>query len=118
MTNPIIYKLWLNLACKGDIALIDRLIWYFDSEEEIFTLNNISDDKIKDFKKFDIRKLDRSLDKANVIMETCDRKGIKLLGCDDDLYPHELKDVLTPPRFLYAKGNILDLREKLAVFLI
>ena len=118
MDNPILYKLWLNLVCKGDVKLIDRLIWCFGSEEEIYKLSNITDARIKEFGKTDIRKFNRSLDKAGRLQEACRAKGITILTYGDELYPSQLRSIICPPRVLYARGNIRDYGNVLGITIV
>ena len=41
------------------------------------------------------------------LMELCDKKGITLVGIDEDLYPRLLREIYAPPVVLYCRGKLL-----------
>lgn len=50
----------------------------------------------------------RSLDKANLIVEECLNKKIKILTYSEPLYPKIAKDYIEAPMVLFYKGNIKE----------
>lgn len=52
--------------------------------------------------------MDKSLDKAWNIIETCKRKAIHILTYQDAAYPSRLKNISDPPMVFYYKGRLPD----------
>lgn len=42
------------------------------------------------------------------LKELCDKKGIGLIGLDEEDYPRLLKEIYTPPAVLYCRGRLLE----------
>lgn len=41
------------------------------------------------------------------LKELCDKKGIRLIGLEEEDYPRLLKEIFTPPAVLYCRGQLL-----------
>lgn len=52
--------------------------------------------------------MDKKLDEAWQIIETCKRKAIHILTYCDAAYPNRLKNIVDPPLVLYYKGRLPD----------
>lgn len=52
--------------------------------------------------------MDKKLDKAWQIIETCKRKAIHILTYQDAAYPSRLKNIPDPPMVFYYKGRLPD----------
>ena len=60
----------------------------------------------------------KSLDRAQSILEECARKDIFLLTAQDALYPQRLKNIYDPPLLLYGKGSMPLFDEEAAVAVV
>ena len=60
----------------------------------------------------------KSLDRAQSILEECARKDIFLLTAQDALYPQRLKNIYDPPLLLYGRGSIPLFDEEAAVAVV
>ncbi len=50
----------------------------------------------------------KSLDKADKIINECEETGIRIISYDDPNYPTQLKNIQNPPTCLYVKGKLQD----------
>jgi DNA processing protein len=57
----------------------------------------------------------KSTDRAERILELCDRTGTKLLTMQDASYPERLRAVYNPPSVLYYKGQLPSIDEEAAL---
>ena len=53
-----------------------------------------------------------SLEKAKSILDTCRKKEMQVLTCQDADYPDRLRHVYGPPAVLFCKGNPAVLRQQ------
>ena len=60
----------------------------------------------------------KSLDRAQSILEECARKDIFLLTAQDALYPQRLKNIYDPPLLLYGRGSMPLFDEEAAVAVV
>lgn len=60
----------------------------------------------------------KSLDRAQSILEECARKDIFLLTAQDALYPQRLKNIYDPPLLLYGGGSMPLFDEEAAVAVV
>lgn len=60
----------------------------------------------------------KSLDRAQSILEECARKDIFLLTAQDALYPQRLKNIYDPPLPLYGRGSMPLFDEEAAVAVV
>ena len=60
----------------------------------------------------------KSLDRAQSILEECARKDIFLLTVQDALYPQRLKNIYNPPLLLYGRGSMPLFDEEAAVAVV
>lgn len=104
-----VYWIWLSLACTPGTATFPRLI------EKYKDAKSIHDADIKDIIKcLDPRSSDRNrlsnkdLDQAREIFEFCKSKNIGMVSYGDIQYPKNLRDIQSPPVFLYYRGNLPD----------
>ena len=62
--------------------------------------------------------LDKSLSRANLILEKCHEEGISILTLQDAAYPKRLKSIYDPPVVLYVKGRLPAMDEQAAVAIV
>ena len=96
MEQQMLYWLWLTNCRSVSSIDITSLLEHFDTVEEIY--------KEKDFSAFGAIKpvarkalLDKSLKKAEDILEICRKKEITILTYDDIDYPDILRRLSDPP---------------------
>lgn len=59
--------------------------------------------------------MDKSLDKANEILEKCRENGTAVITLQDAVYPQRLKNIYDPPVVLYVKGRLPAIDEQAAI---
>jgi len=58
---------------------------------------------------------EKAMDKAESILEDCDRLGVRILTLQDAQYPERLRQLPDPPAILYIKGKIIPFDEEVAI---
>jgi DNA processing protein len=66
----------------------------------------------------DIEDIRKGSEKADLIIEDCDRQAIKIIAFNSPEYPTKLKNIPDTPIVLYAKGNTEALRQDNAIAII
>jgi DNA processing protein len=110
------YWLWLSsMRGLGQVraaALIDSLgspeNVYFASEDEWREAADLPEQALKELH-------EKSTDRAERILELCDRTGTKLLTMQDASYPERLRAIHSPPSVLYYKGQLPSIDEEAAL---
>ncbi len=101
--------IWLSLACTPGTATFPRLIEKYKDAKDIYDADIKDIIKCLDPRSSDRKRLaDKNLDKANEIFEFCKKKGIGMVSFGDDEYPKALREIQSPPVFLYYRGNLPD----------
>ncbi len=107
MDNRRVYELWLSLACTPGNKTFFNLLTKFSSAEEIYEATVKEIRAIVGSKSADYLKLmDKSLDKAQSILDFCTRKGVGILSYFDEEFPENLRDIPNPPVLLYYRGRL------------
>ncbi|MCL2003048.1 MAG: DNA-processing protein DprA [Oscillospiraceae bacterium] len=113
------YWLWLSSA-RGvgqtrAAALIDALgspeNIYFAGEDEWREAVDLPDSAVRDLQ-------DKSTDRAERILELCDRSGTSILTMQDAAYPERLRALYAPPCVLYYKGQMFSFDEEAALTVV
>ncbi len=110
------YWLWLSsmrgLGQNRAAALIDALGTpenvYFAGEDEWRAAAEIPEQALAGLR-------DKSTDRAERILELCDRTNTKILTMQDAAYPERLRALHAPPFVLYYKGQLLSFDEEAAL---
>ena len=115
-------KLWLWLTLLKGITgkKISILIEKFGSPEAIYEAEKNSFTCISGISEKDAEILsDKSLAKANKVIEVCRKKGIGIITFDSPLYPQSLKNIYDPPYVLYVrcKGKF-NLNEHICITIV
>ena len=102
-------KFWVWLTEQNRLGGPARqaLLEHFGSPEEVYyaepgdllQVEGITADQVQALE-------NKSLDRAQSILEECARKDIFLLTAQDALYPQRLKNIYDPPLLLYGKGSM------------
>lgn len=107
MEKQILYWLWLT-TCRGISAKdITALMEQFDTVEEIYAEKDFS--HVSDIKPTARRSLEnKSLKRAESVLDACGKKNITILTYDDINYPDSLRVIPNPPYVLYLRGEIMN----------
>lgn len=123
--DNIIYWVWLSKAL-GDAAYTREIISYYSDAETIYKAdeNELRSSGLFGNGFFEIRTtaierlMDKSLDNAAKIIDSCKRNGVSIVTYEDDLYPEMLKRIADFPPVLYCVGDLSCLKGKLALAVI
>lgn len=102
-------KYWIWLAeCSGlSAANAKVLLEHFGNAEDAYRAKGNEYMEIGGFRLKNVKGLlDKSLDRAEEIIESCNKIGCKIMAQDDTDYPHRLKNIYDPPLVLYVKGDL------------
>jgi DNA processing protein len=113
------YWLWLSsmrgLGQTRAAALIGSLgspeNIYFAGEDEWREAVDLPDNIIRELQ-------DKSTERAERILEMCDRTGTKILTMQDAAYPERLRSLYAPPCVLYYKGQLFSFDEEAALSVV
>ena len=84
---------------------------YFAAPEEVLLTRGITREQAGCLK-------DKSLERAEQILEDCRRLHIRILTIQDADYPHRLKNIYDPPAVLYVRGQLPVVDEEVAVAVV
>ena len=114
-------KFWVWLAEQAGLNGPCRhaLLEHFGSPEEIYyaeaedllQAEGITGEQVQALQ-------NKSLDRAQRILEECARKGIFILTEQDAIYPQRLKNIYDPPLLLYGRGSMPLFDEEAAVAVV
>ena len=102
------YWVWLATREKIGAATACRILRHFGSAEAAY-LAEASDYKAIRGLRYQKSLEDKSLAKAERILQSCFDKGIFLVTMQDAAYPQRLRMLEDPPLLLYGKGILPDL---------
>ncbi len=110
------YWVWLSaltgLKPKRRYELLDTFgdpeKVYFADERLLREKLNLSDAELRPF-------AERSLARAETILEKCQAEGIYIVTLQDAVYPERLKNIFDPPVVLYVKGRLPTIDEEAAI---
>ena len=113
------YWLWLaelqGLRRQTRLSLLEHFgspedIYYADPQEVLLT-EGISREQAD-------RLQDKSLARAEEILEACQRQGFRILTLQDAEYPVRLRNIYDPPCLLYIRGRFPVIDEEVAVAMV
>lgn len=113
------YWVWLTtLPGLGERAKL-QLLAHFGSPEEIYFAPEGELLLAEGITKLQAALLaDKSLDRAEKVLEDCARDGQFLLTMDDAGYPARLRNIYDPPLLLYGKGSLPLFDDEVAVTVV
>ncbi len=108
---------WYKLRLAGvSDSIIRKLMRAFDSYEEIFKVHRDQLSKYYKLKDSEIEAIIRSQDiNLDEEKENYNRNKIVVLSLKDEKFPYFLKNIATPPVFLYIKGKAEFSRKSIAI---
>lgn len=102
----LVYWIWLQQALGYGSKYSGEILNFFGNAENVFNANESSLKSLKiGSRKTIANLLDKSLIKANKILETCEQNNIEIIPFNSKVYPENLREIPTPPVLLYAKGD-------------
>jgi len=102
-------KYWVWLSSISGVGAITsmRLIKHFGDPEKVFYAKRLDFDTIEGVSARELGGVfEKSLDKANKVLASCEELGIKVVTFYDKLYPDRLRNIYDPPPVLYVSGNM------------
>ena len=110
--EDIIYWIWLSILNLKPIEKI-KLIEYFKEPKVIYKLSLKELEKLTDSKELMQKLIDKNKKKeAYKILEEATKNKVKIITCNNPIYPKRLKQIYDYPIVLCAKGNLKLLNEK------
>ena len=114
-------KFWVWLTEQNRLGGPARqaLLEHFGSPEEVYYAEPGNLLQVEGITADQVQALgNKSLDRAQSILEECARKDIFLLTAQDALYPQRLKNIYDPPLLLYGRGSMPLFDEEAAVAVV
>lgn len=113
------YWVWLaELAGVNPVNKL-KLLQHFSSPEDIYYAAPEDYGQVEGITREQIQCLgEKSLARAENILQDCARENIFLITLDDALYPLRLKDIYDPPILLYGKGKMPLFDDEVAVSMV
>ena len=106
----LIHWIWLAELAHISLRQKHQLLQHFSDPEEIYYCE---DRAFVEFpEKVRLALEEKSLKKAERIMQDCADKGISVMALADSSYPVKLKNIYDPPLVLYYKGTLPDWEEQ------
>ena len=113
------YWVWLTtlpgLGQRTKLQLLEHFASpeeiYFAPEEELLLAEGVTKTQCALL-------VDKSLDRAEKVLEDCAKDGQFLLTMDDAAYPARLRNIYDPPLLLYGKGSLPLFDEEVAVTVV
>ena len=114
-----IYDIWLSLALTKGGASFRKLLSRYPSAKEIYLadgeeLASVISSRVRDFNSLS----DKSLERAEALLNFCLSRGVGLLSYFDEEYPASLREIKNPPQLLYYRGKLPDFNSSTFVSIV
>ncbi len=117
--DNLVYTVWLSLSCTAGLETFSKLLGKFSSSEKIYDADAESIASCIGSRSSDYNLLvDKSLERAERIVEFCKRKNIGILTYFDKNFPQNLKKIKNPPVLLYYRGVLPDFNKETFVSIV
>lgn len=118
MTDNAKYWIWLQ-QCLGEGAKFAEVIDDFGSVENLYNANIIDWKQSISLTISQIERLQKyELDRAEEIINICNKHNWQIISYDDELYPKRLKEISNPPAVLYVDGAMPRLDDYVAIAIV
>lgn len=108
------YYLWLILIMRAANPRIHKVIeQYGDAERAYAALTNGESSVLKPAELANVKSV--KLERAERIIEHCEKRGYQIITIDDELYPERLRNIFNPPVVLFVYGDISGLDDSLCI---
>ncbi len=118
----LLHEVWLHTVSKFEPDVASKLAPLFEIESGTFTSSDRETQLIHDLGisgEFSRRLSNPEFFReAQDIIEYCAENDIRIITQDSPEYPEGLRNIALPPRLLFAKGEILDLDNEVAVSVV
>lgn len=121
-TDVVLKELWLHSICDFEPENVGVVMGLFKN------IDNAYESSLKDIEKQGLSALPKRfvqekankkhINKAEKLLEYCDKKGIRIITMDSEEYPYYLKNIYLPPRILFAIGKKLDFENNIGVSVV
>lgn len=119
MSNTTKYWIWLSLAIgfnnekqKRVYQTYNNIIDFYNGGINEWRLLGIFTEKEL------IALTDTSLQKAQSVIDKCQKLNHNIVCIDDEIYPEKLKNIYAPPCVLYVWGNLPDFNNRLSIAMV
>ena len=103
----MIYWIWLNTIDGLGPVMQRKLLNHFKNPKNIFDADEYEIMKVKNLGIIRAKEIkNTSLEKSKEILDKCEKNKVKILSIYDDLYPNQVKNIISSPTLLYYKGEI------------
>lgn len=118
--NKKLYWIWVQTALGISPSVrTDQIFTYFGNAEKLYYAGEYEWRISGAFTPGQIDKMsDAKLDKAEAIIEECDKYGIKIVTPDDGDYPSLLFKLPNLPSALYVRGDLDCLKNKISIAVV
>lgn len=117
--DNLVYTVWLSLSCTAGLETFSKLLNKFSSPEKIYDADGESIASCIGSRSSDYNLLiDKSLDRAEHIVDFCKRKNIGILTYFNDGFPDNLRKIKNPPVLLYYRGVLPDFNAETFVSIV
>lgn len=118
-SQDLIFWIWFAEAVGGSSYDFRPLLEAYSSPYEIY---HAEEDELQRFTKIPDRLrmalLDKNLERAASILDSCQRLGIGIMTYQSQLYPHPLREMKDPPVLLYYAGTVPSFENRLCVGMV
>lgn len=118
----VLYELWLQSICSFEPDRVEKAVVLFENKGKKFASPESDIQLLKKLGLADELKKNLAdpemLNNAKRILSYCEKNQIRIITQESEEYPELLKHITTPPRVLYAKGEKLNFKDKLAVSVV
>ena len=114
-------KYWVWLSDLVGVSNVSKLLLlqHFGSPEDIYYAEPEDYGQVEGLKREQIELLnEKSLQRAEIILQNCARENSFLITLDDALYPLRLKNIYDPPILLYGKGKMPIFDDEVAISMV
>ncbi len=114
-------KYWIWLCSRGKVAGVHAhtILRHFGTPEAAYAADKAAYQLVPDLPE-GIRTalMDKSLQRAEEILEDCARLHIRVMTLQDTEYPERLRQIPDPPCVLYVKGQLPQLDDEVAIAVV
>ncbi len=117
--NDVLHWLWLaSLKGIGSVTML-RYLRAFNTVTELYDAGEAELARVEKATKAEIKAFsDKSLKRAEEILEDCTKRSVRILPIDDAGYPTWLRSIYDPPCVIYVRGELPDIDRTPAVAIV
>jgi DNA processing protein len=119
MSNELLFWIWFSEALGAASKDFRKLIELYENPYDVFVAEESELERVPELsERAKSRLMDKSLQKASEILESCQRQNIGILTYTDRAYPNILKEIQDPPMLLYYQGKLPDFNRQLCIGMV